>query len=284
MVVPSPWSSWMISLDSLLTSPGDRAWNSGWNPSNSSVRFSAGVVRASGIVPPGGSVRPTGPAPWASSMYRWPGQVAVEQLRRDRGGQRPSRLHREADHGQVAAVHADRGHLAHPDAGDVHVVAHDQPGDVGEHGVVADRAGDPGVGDADRQQGRGQRRHHDEDDRLDQRPGDAGPARRRPGRRQRAPRLGVAGHRSVTSAPRYSGPTSRLLQSGRDRGACRNVSAGQLVDQLVLLRRVGQSEPDSLAGAAHSRCGRPGRVASGAAPAVAAPAPSLSVMPRNGIE
>ena len=75
MVVPSPWSSWMISLDSLLTSPGDRAWNSGWNPSNSSVRFSAGVVRASGIVPPAGSARPTGPAPWASSMYRCPARL-----------------------------------------------------------------------------------------------------------------------------------------------------------------------------------------------------------------
>jgi len=31
-------------MESWLTSVGVSAWNSGWNPLNSSVRFSAGVV------------------------------------------------------------------------------------------------------------------------------------------------------------------------------------------------------------------------------------------------
>ncbi len=66
-VVPSPCNTWMISPESWLTSLGDRAWNSGWKPLNSWVRFSAGEVRASGIVAPGRSVSPTGPTPWSSS-------------------------------------------------------------------------------------------------------------------------------------------------------------------------------------------------------------------------
>jgi hypothetical protein len=63
----SPWNTVMISLESWLTSPGESAWNSGWKPLNNAVRSSAGVVRASGIVPPAASVRPTGPGPWPSS-------------------------------------------------------------------------------------------------------------------------------------------------------------------------------------------------------------------------
>jgi hypothetical protein len=89
-----------------------------------------------------------------------------------RGGQRAARLHGEADEGQVPVVDADRGHVAHPHPGDVHVIAHGQPGDVGEHGLVAGGPGDPGVGDADPEHGGQGGRDHDEDDGLDQRSGD----------------------------------------------------------------------------------------------------------------
>ncbi len=60
-VPPSPCSTWMISWESVFTSSGDSAWNSGRNPLNSTVRSSAGLVRSSGITPPGGSTALTGP-------------------------------------------------------------------------------------------------------------------------------------------------------------------------------------------------------------------------------
>ena len=170
----SPWNTWMISLDSLLTSPGDSAWNSGWKPLNSSVRLSAGVVRASGIVPPGGSARPTGPGALAQLDVALADQVQVLDRRRRRGGQLAALLQGEADQGEVAVVDADRGHVADPDPGDVHVIAHDQPGDVGEHRLVADVARGAGVGDADAEH-RGDRDGDDhEDDDLT-----SGPARLR---------------------------------------------------------------------------------------------------------
>ena len=52
MVPPSPWSTLTRFIESWLTSLGVSAWNRGWNPLNSSVRFRAGVVRETGMVPP----------------------------------------------------------------------------------------------------------------------------------------------------------------------------------------------------------------------------------------
>jgi hypothetical protein len=106
------------------------------------------------MVPPGGSDRPTGPVP---------DEVEVPDGRRSGGGQRPALLDGEADEREPALVDADRGDVADADAGDVHVVAHGEPGDVGEHGLVADRGGDAGVGDAHGED-RGDRDGDDDED------------------------------------------------------------------------------------------------------------------------
>jgi len=70
-VPPSPCSTCTISIDSRLTCSGSSAAKSGWKPLNSVVRLSGGVVRPTGIVPPGARV-PGAPAPWPSARKRWP--------------------------------------------------------------------------------------------------------------------------------------------------------------------------------------------------------------------
>ena len=64
IVPPSPWSTLTRFSDSWLTSVGVSAWKSGWKPLNSSVRFSAGVVCETGMVPPSASRLAPG---WPSS-------------------------------------------------------------------------------------------------------------------------------------------------------------------------------------------------------------------------
>src|SRR5262249_17525216 len=117
---------------------------------------------------------------------------------RDR--QRPARLHGEADHRLVVPVDADRGDVADPHPGDVHVVAHVEPGHVAEHRLVPDGGGDPAVGDADAQDRGEGGGNGDEDRRLADRPGQA-----------------LALHARVlrlTVAPRNNGAVRRLPQSG----------------------------------------------------------------------
>src|SRR5207302_1414457 len=97
-------------------------------------------------------------------------------------------------------VDADRGDVTDPHPGDVHVVARVQPGHVGEHRLVADRGGDPAVRDADAQDRGDRGRDHDEDERLDDRAGQA-----------------LALHAAAlrfTVVPRNSGAVSRLAQGG----------------------------------------------------------------------
>ena len=67
IVPPSPWSTRTRFIERSLTSPGCSAWNSGWNPLNSSVRFRAGWVRDVGMVAPSGSLAAPG-LPWSSAM------------------------------------------------------------------------------------------------------------------------------------------------------------------------------------------------------------------------
>ena len=65
---PSPWKTWMISKESRFMSSGMSAVSSGWNPPNSVVRSSAGVVCASGITAFSSRVVPAGPSPSVSAM------------------------------------------------------------------------------------------------------------------------------------------------------------------------------------------------------------------------
>ena len=90
-------------------------------------------------------------------------------------------------------------HRADLDPCDPDVVALDQSGGVGEHGLVGVRRAEAEVADDDGQDAGGDRGHHHEDDELHQ-------CRRG---------LGVEGlHRSDTFAPRAIGPTSSTPRSG----------------------------------------------------------------------
>ncbi len=70
-VPDSPWKTSMIDPASWLTWSGESAENRGWKPSNTAVRSIAGVVRATGMTPPGGSGLPPG-APGRMARKRWP--------------------------------------------------------------------------------------------------------------------------------------------------------------------------------------------------------------------
>ena len=160
----SPWKIWMISLESWLTSPGGQRLEQRLEP----VEQLGQVQRGRGPRHRDRRPRAQRLADRAGALAQLhvplPDQVEVLDRRGGRGGQRAALLDREADERQVALVDADRGDVADPDAGDVHVVAHVEPGDVGEHGLVADRGGHAGVRDAEAEDHRDRDRHDDEDD------------------------------------------------------------------------------------------------------------------------
>ncbi len=93
---------------SWLTSGGDSPSKSGWKPLKSWVRSSAGVVRESGMVSPGRNVRPTGPAPWSRSTYRWPTMLRyLMEAVTEAGRSRPLRTAKATSASRRSATRTD---------------------------------------------------------------------------------------------------------------------------------------------------------------------------------
>ena len=167
-VPPSPWSTLTMFIESWLTSLGVSAWNSGWKPLNSSVRFSAGLVRETGMVPPSAVAR--------HLVALLQGHVAVpDQVEEpDRGPRRRGQgyvvLDLEGDLGRVAVPDLDLLDRADGDSGDPDVVALLEQAGGGELGLVLG-LGAEREGAHDRGQGAGDdQADEDEDPELD--PGD----------------------------------------------------------------------------------------------------------------